>query len=255
MRIGNIGLLRSVMILIISALMGIFCLCMASEEIILHNSTPLDLSTATIDDIKDNTLVDAKITDTVGSFMYEVESKTYYYLIPMQNGKFIIFATNNAAQKDMLDTYIYSYNGTLDMDIKGRISPLSSEEKKVFFDSVVDADIGVSSIAEAQQYIVSYKIKNDRAALKWIWILIALIMFAISIMILLKLIKQKHNSNNRKNFVNAMPDNTNANAYNPYANNEYYTGYDDNQQGDYYTGYDNPQDTQTNNNQSDIHRF
>lgn len=250
LRIGNINLLRNVVMVILSALMEIFCLWSATNEIILHNSTPLNLNTATVNEIESNKLVDATITDTVGAFMYEKNSKKYYYLIPMENGMFIIFATSDVNQKNMLDTYIDSYDGKLNLEINGRISLLTTEEKNVFFNSVVDADIGVNSVEKAQQYIVSYKIENDSPSIKWVWIIIGIILLAFSIITLLNLIKKRQNN---KNYINAMPDNgydSNRNAYNPYSNDEYYTGYDNPQQNDI-----NPQNTQANNNQNDIHRF
>ncbi|MDY2783738.1 MAG: hypothetical protein SOT80_10145, partial [Candidatus Pseudoruminococcus sp.] len=77
LRIGNINLLRNVVMVILSALMAIFCLWSATNEIILHNSTPLNLNTATVNEIESNKLVDATITDTVGAFMYEKNSKKY----------------------------------------------------------------------------------------------------------------------------------------------------------------------------------
>lgn len=153
--------------LLVLVFFSIVCFVYFGHELSIHSGGTLDLSEAEVDDIKADTIVNAKITDTVGAFMYEEHSKTYYYLIPMENGKYIVFATNNKEQKSALDTYIDSYDGTLDLEVQGRISKLDSDESRVFYNSISSAGLGVT-YAQAKQIIVPYKITNDDSVFYWI---------------------------------------------------------------------------------------
>lgn len=250
MTLGNIGTLKQIVAIISFSAAAIFCLFMTSNEVTLGNSTPLDISTATVEQIQSNTLIDVKINATIGAFATKSGSNEDYYLIPMGNGKFIIFVTGDAAQKRELDNFIYTYdgtNGTLDLDVKGRIYNLTADEERVFFRSIVEAGIGLDSVAEAKQYIVPYKIVNYQSSSVWIFAAISVICLLFVAFMILSMVKQ---SRQRKAYTNPVQyqntvSNENPNAYNPYAQEEYYTCYEDSQQSN----------TQANDNQSNINRF
>lgn len=236
-------------------LVSAFCFYMASTENVTQNNELLDISTATVEQISENKFIDAKITSAVckltyGNTLLGHEDDEYYYLIPMKNGKFIVFVTEDMLQKKELESFIDKYNRknkVLNLDINGRIYNLTANEEKMFFDSAVKADVGINSIQEAKQYIVPYKIVNNVTGLKWIYISIAIIsLLTMIFMVLLVVRKLKANGN----YINTIPDSSSASSENThkiYSNVEYYIGYDTSQQDDV--------NTQTNNNQNDINRF
>lgn len=80
MRLGNIGKVRQIVIIIVFSLMAIYCLFMASNEVIIGNSQPIDINTATVEQIQSDKLIDVKINATVGSFAYKTGSSDEYYL-------------------------------------------------------------------------------------------------------------------------------------------------------------------------------
>ncbi len=257
----------------------IICCSMLSSEIILHISEPLDLSKASVEDIENKKLVNATITDTLGMFMYEDRSYNYYYLIPMDNGKYIIFCTGDKEQKNLLNTYIdstYNYNpAPLSIEIRGRISHLSTKEKRVFFDSLVENGFLRS---DAEEYVIPYKIENDNGMLSWIYLILAVVALLAFFGTLISFIKEIQS---KKNYI--------AIAAEPTGGIEYYTGYDQNDigygynqenngsnggehqytdcgqnnPGEQYTGYGQGnnnggkpgQGSQSNNSESNIHKF
>lgn len=287
---------RKIIIAVCMVLASILFFSLTSSEIIIHNDEPLDLSKASVTDIQSKKLVDAKIDYVIGYFAYKEKSQEYYYLIPMDNGKFIIFCTGDKEQRQTLDRFLDSYNPIpMGLEIKGRISSLTTEEERVFFDSIVESGL-VASQEEAYQYIVPYKITNDNSFLPWIYLAVAIILALMAVGFIISFIK---NIRNRKNYIVAEPMNSSSEYYTGYdqssmdygynqenntSNNqgynggEYYTGYNSGEQytgysqgdndtgyngGEQYTGYNQGnkqytgynQNSQSNNSESNIHKF
>lgn len=263
MKLLNIGLIRYVIIMVGLISVSIFCFYMVSTENVIESNEPIDISNATVEQISESKFIDAKITSAVCKLTYRktflyYDIDEYYYLIPMENGKFVIFVTEDIFQKKELENFIDKYNidkynreeEALNIDISGRVYNLTENEEKMFFDSAVKAGCGINSIQDAKQCIVPYKIVNNATYLSWIYILIAVISLLTAIFITLLLLRKLKVN---ENYVNVMPDNScgsNENTHKIYLNDEYYTGYDNPQQNG-----DNIQNTQANNNQNDIHRF
>lgn len=271
---SSLSNVRKIALMAVFLLGSILFFSMSSSEIILHNSEPLNLSKASVEDIESRKLVDATITDTLGAFMYEERSQDYYYLIPMENGKYIIFCTGDKEQKNLLDTYSESYDpAPISIEIRGRISHLSTEERRVFFDSLVENGL---LRADAEEYVMPYKIENDNSMLPWIYLVIAVIALLAFVVFLISFIKDIQR---RKNYIVAEPtsgseyytgydQNDMGYGYNQENNNSYnvgeqYTGYGQNTPGEQYTGYGQgnnyggqyDQGSQPDNSESNIHKF
>lgn len=236
-------------------LVSMFCFYMASTENVIENNEPLDISTATVEQISKNKFIDVKITSTVcklnkeKSFL-DYDNDEYYYLIPMKDGKFVVFITEDIDQRIDLESSIYKYNKnekTLNLDIRGRIYNLTENEEKKLFDSAVKANCGIDSIQEAKQCIIPYKIVNNVCYLMWIYIAIAVVSLLAAMFITVLLVRKLKVN---KNYVNIMSNNScdlMKNTHKLYSNDDYYTDYNNPQQDNI--------DTKINNNQNDIHRF
>ena len=233
---------------------------MASTENVIENDEPLDISKATVEQISENKFIDVKITSTVCQLnkektLFDFDNDEYYYLIPMKDGKFIVFVTENIKQNKELEDFIDKYNKqkkkynrieeALNLDINCRVYDLTEYEEEKFFNYAIKANFGINSIQEAKQCIVPYKIVNNVTCLSWVYILTAIVSLITAIFITILLVR-KLKAN--ENYINVMPNNScslSENTHNSYSNDEYYTDY--NQQDDV--------DSQANNNQNDIHRF
>ncbi len=260
MKLLNIGLIRYVIIMLGLILVSMFCFYMASTENVIENDEPLDISKATVEQISENKFIDVKITSTVCQLnkektLFDFDNDEYYYLIPMKDGKFIVFVTENIKQNKELEDFIDKYNKqkkkynrieeALNLDINCRVYDLTEYEEEKFFNYAIKANFGINSIQEAKQCIVPYKIVNNVTCLSWVYILTAIVSLITAIFITILLVR-KLKAN--ENYINVMPNNScslSENTHNLYSNDEYYTGY--NQQDDV--------DSQANNNQNDIHRF
>lgn len=260
MKLLNIGLIRYVIIMLGLILVSMFCFYMASTENVIENDEPLDISKATVEQISENKFIDVKITSTVCQLnkektLFDFDNDEYYYLIPMKDGKFIVFVTENIKQNKELEDFIDKYNKqkkkynrieeALNLDINCRVYDLTEYEEEKFFNYAIKANFGINSIQEAKQCIVPYKIVNNVTCLSWVYILTAIVSLITAIFITILLVR-KLKAN--ENYINVMPNNScslSENTHNSYSNDEYYTGY--NQQNDV--------DSQANNNQNDIHRF
>lgn len=115
MKLLNIGLIRYVIIMLGLILVSMFCFYMASTENVIENDEPLDISKATVEQISENKFIDVKITSTVCQLnkektLFDFDNDEYYYLIPMKDGKFIVFVTENIKQNKELEDFIDKYN-------------------------------------------------------------------------------------------------------------------------------------------------